>query len=171
MTELADFRAAKDTFFRSHAQSPLTPEQRRDFEGLNYFPENPSFVFALEPQPFEEPELVELQTSTGDSARYLRWARVSFDVDGSRQALTLYRNDHAGDIFLPFTDAGRGADTYGAGRYLDVEETDDGRVLLDFNYAYNPYCAYNDSWSCPLPPSENRLTAHIRAGEKLFHEE
>jgi len=171
MTELADFRAAKDTFFRSHAQSPLTPEQKRDFAGLNYFPENPSFVFALEPETFEEAELVELQTSTGDSARYLRWARVSFEADGSRQALTLYRNDYAGELFLPFTDAGRGVETYGAGRYLDVEETGDGRVLLDFNYAYNPYCAYNDSWSCPLPPSENRLTAYIRAGEKLFHEE
>lgn len=171
MTDLADFRTAKDTFFRSHPQSPLTPEQQRDFEGLNYFAEDPEYVFVLEPELFGEPEPVELQTSTGDTARYLRWARVRFEAGGSRQALTLYRSEATNDIFLPFTDAGRGVETYGAGRYLDVEEKEGGRVLLDFNYAYNPYCAYNDSWSCPLPPPENRLIAHIRAGEKLFREE
>ena len=172
MTELADFRAAKDTFFRSSADSPLSPEQRAAFDGLKYFPEDSSLVFTLEPALLDEPEMVELQTSTGDSASYVRWARVTFEVGGVPQQLTLFRNDLVGgDIFLPFTDAGRGVETYGAGRYLDAEIMDDGRVLIDFNYAYNPYCAYNDGWSCPLPPGENRLSAHIRAGEMVFHEE
>lgn len=171
MTEISDFRQAKDDYFRTSSDSPLTPEQQAEFQGLQYYPENSELVFELMPEPFDDQELVTMQTSTGDSANYLRWARATFSVDGQQAGLTLYRNPGTGDIFLPFQDAGRGSETYGAGRYLDVQEAGAGRVLLDFNYAYNPYCAYNDDWSCPLPPAENRLNVHIRAGEKVFHEE
>jgi uncharacterized protein (DUF1684 family) len=71
--------------------------------------------------------------------------------------------------FLPFADALAGVETYGAGRYLEPEPVGDGQFVVDFNLAYNPYCAYNDDWSCPITPRENRLTVPIRAGEKLYH--
>ena len=77
----------------------------------------------------------------------------------------------AGDFFLPFVDATAPDETYGAGRYLDIEPIGDGKFLIDFNYAYNPYCAYNDKWSCPIPPKENRLKVRIEAGEKKYYED
>lgn len=166
MSALTDFRREKDEFFRTHPQSPLTPEQRHDFRGLSYYDEAPNLVIAVEREPFDEPEIIEMQTSTGDSARYLRWARVRFEVGDRPAELTVYRAPGGDEMFLPFQDENAGGETYGAGRYLDVTQLEDGRLLLDFNYAYNPYCAYNDGWSCPLPPPENRLRVAIRAGEK-----
>jgi len=90
-----------------------------------------------------------------------------FRVDGQEAELTIYASHHG--LFLPFVDALAGTETYGAGRYLDPEVLPNGKFLIDFNLAYNPYCAYNDRWSCPLTPFENRLKAPIRAGEKVFH--
>lgn len=171
MTALNQFRKSKDGFYRDSPESPLLPEQQRDFSGLRYYAEDPSLRLTLEPEPFESPEIVELQTSTGDAARYIRWAAVRFRVGAGDAQLTIYRNPGDGALFLPFQDAGRGTETYGAGRYVEPELLEDGRLLIDFNYAYNPYCAYNDGWSCPMPPAENRLNVHIRAGEKAFHPE
>jgi uncharacterized protein (DUF1684 family) len=167
MSDLDDFRREKDAFFRDDPHSPLTPAQRRSFRGLRYYPENPALVFDLVPEVFAEPEVVTMQTSTGDEQTYLRWARVKFEVDGTAAGLTVFRDPHGG-YFVPFTDAGRGSETYGAGRYLEPEETGDGRLHFDFNYAYNPYCAYNDAWSCPLPPAENHVPVPVRAGEMNF---
>lgn len=171
MTALTDFRAAKDAFYGSSPESPLLPEQKRAFSGLNYYEEAPEFAFELVPEPFAEQELIEMQTSTGEAATYLRWARISIPLEGGAVNLTVFRDPGSGSLFLPFQDAGRGVETYGAGRYVEAEGLDDGRLRVDFNYAYNPYCAYNDGWSCPLPPSENRLDVHVRAGEKVFHAE
>jgi hypothetical protein len=168
MGELDDFRRGKDEFFREDPHSPLTAAQRREFAGLRYYPEDPALRLAVQPQAFEEPELVEMQTSTGDTARYLRWARIEFAVEGQAAALTVYRDPGSGDMFLPFQDANAGGETYGAGRYLEPEELSDGRLLVDFNYAYNPYCAYNEDWSCPIPLPENRLRVPVRAGEMSF---
>lgn len=167
---LARFRQEKDRFFREHPHSPLSPEQRSRFTGLRYYPENPDLVFVLEPEPFPMPELVTLRTSTDEEAEYLRWARVRFVVDGQPVSLTLFRDPRSGTLFVPFRDATSGTETYGAGRYLEPELLPDGRVRLDFNYAYNPYCSYNDCWSCALPPLENHLPVPIRAGERVFEE-
>lgn len=109
-----------------------------------------------------------MQTSTGDVASFRRWGTVEFDVDGETARLTVYKDADGDEFFLPFADATSGSDTYGAGRYLDVQELEDGKLLVDFNYAYSPYCAYNERWSCPLTPSENRMRVPIRAGEKSF---
>ena len=169
MSALEDFRAAKDAFYGSSPDSPLLAEQKRTFAGLNYYPEAPELAFEVVPEPFEEPELIDMQTSTGDAARYLRWARVSLPVAGGPVQLTIFRDPGSDSFFLPFQDAGRGDETYGAGRYVDIEALEGDKLRIDFNYAYNPYCAYNDGWSCPLPPAENRLRVPIRAGEKVFH--
>ncbi len=115
---------------------------------------------------FDQPESVRMQTSTGDVQLYQRFGRFQFEVDGQPAKLTLFRNEHG--YFLPFADALAGSETYGAGRYLEPEELPDGRLLVDFNLAYNPYCAYNENYSCPLTPPENRLKVPIRAGEKDF---
>ena len=168
MSQLDAFRAAKDRFFKQHPQSPLTDEQRSSFQGLRYFPEQPALRLALAVEPSSDEATLVMQTSTGDVQEYRRIGRLRFTVDGELAALTLFA-DEAGGLFLPFADALAGQETYGAGRYLEPEPLGDGRVLIDFNLAYNPYCAYNDDWSCPLTPSENRLKVAIRAGERLFH--
>lgn len=168
MSELDAFRQAKDEFYRRDAQSPLEPEQRADFPGLAYFDEHADLALDLTPALFRPRERVEIQTSSGDPAVYERWASVEFSVDGEPAALVIYRDPLDGGLFLPFRDATSGQESYGAGRYLDVEPVEGGKVRIDFNYAYNPYCAYNPRWSCPLPPEENRLQVPIQAGEKSF---
>jgi uncharacterized protein len=166
MTKLEQFRAQKDQFFKAHPQSPLSVEQQQTFEGLRYFPENPALRLVVPIEPFVEVDTIEMQTSTGDTRTYIRYGQVRFQVDGQDATLTLYAD---GDmLFLPFADALAGVETYGAGRYLEPEPLSGGRVLIDFNLAYNPYCAYNDDWSCPITPRENRLTVPIRAGEQMY---
>jgi hypothetical protein len=168
MSELTEFREAKDDFYKNGDDSPLTREQKAGFHGLKYFDENPSLELVLEVKQYDPQEVVEMQTSTGDVAQYIRWGRISFEVDGEPAELTIYRDEDGESTFLPFADATSGNETYGSGRYLEVEQLREGRVHVDFNYAYNPYCAYNEGWSCPLTPSENRLKVPIRAGEKNF---
>ena len=167
MSQTADFRKSKDDFVATDHRSPLTDEQRRDFHGLSYYDEDPALRLELDLEEFEDRETIEMQTGTGDVAQYVRLGRVSFSVDGEEAALTVFGDDHGHELFLPFADATSGEGTYGAGRYLDVQRHGN-RLLVDFNYAYNPYCAYNDAWSCPLTPFENRLAVPIRAGEKEF---
>ena len=168
MSELDDFRAEKDDFFGRHPQSPLTREQKRNFKGLAYFPENSDLRLEVPVEQFEPKDTIEMQTSTGDVQTYQRYGRFKFTVDGQEAALTIYSGDHG--YFLPFVDSLAGAETYGAGRYLEPEPLGGGKFLVDFNLAYNPYCAYNDKWSCPVPPAENRLKVAVRAGEKLFRD-
>ena len=168
MSELTDFRAEKDEFFREHPQSPLSPEQRQNFMGLNYFPENETLRLEVVVKPFENQEPIQMQTSTGGVQAYTRYGRFKFQVEGQEAELTIYESENG--FFLPFVDALAGKQTYLAGRYLEPEELPGNRFLVDFNLAYNPYCAYNEMWSCPITPPENRLKVPIRAGEKLFHE-
>ena len=170
MSELTDFRKSKDAFFATGENSPLTPQQRRQFRGLEYYSENPQlrFALALDEFPDQEKEHTEIITSTGDSNTQIRWGKFSFNVDGQEVSLTVFRGVDQEEFFLPFADSTSGGVTYGAGRYLDIVPLHDGRYLIDFNYAYNPYCAYNPDWSCPIPPPGNRLRVAILAGEKLF---
>jgi hypothetical protein len=107
-----------------------------------------------------------MQTSTGDVQTYSRVGRLRFNVGDQAAELTLFQGENG--LFLPFVDSLAGAETYPAGRYLEPEPLPGGRYLVDFNYAYNPYCAYNRQWSCPLTPIENRVKVPIRAGEKIF---
>jgi uncharacterized protein len=166
MTELESFRAEKDEFFGSHPQSPLTREQKRNFHGLNYFPENEALRLEVQVDEFPLKESFEMQTSTGDVQIYEKYGKFKFMVDGIEAELIIYQSEHG--FFLPFVDALAGNETYPAGRYLEPESLPGGLFFVDFNLAYNPYCAYNEHWSCPIAPPENRLKAAIRAGEKLF---
>lgn len=168
MDDLEHFRREKDDFFRGHPQSPLTREQKRHFKGLNYFPENPDLELEVEVEEFPEKRTIQMQTSTGDVQSYQRYGRFKFDVEGQAAWLTIYSGQHG--FFLPFADSLAGQETYGAGRYLEPEPLGDGKFGVNFNVAYNPYCAYNENYSCPLTPAENRLKAPIRAGEKVFQD-
>lgn len=172
MSDLDDFRADKDAFFRDDPRSPLTDEQRASFDGLSYFPETPELGVEgwLETDGVDLDEAIVMQTSTGGEQTYHRAGVVRFEVEGQPAQVTLYASPDMHELFLPFRDATSGKDTYGAGRYLEVERPrDGGRVHVDFNVAYNPYCAYNPNWSCPIPPGENWLAVPIRAGERTLH--
>ena len=171
MSELTEFRASKDAFFREHPRSPLTPEQQAGFEGLSYFDEDPALVVRapLQTEGVDRDEDIVMQTTTGGQQRYRRAGVVRFEVDGEPTQVTLYSSPDMHELFLPFRDRTSGSETYGAGRYLEVDPPDDdGVVEVDFNHAYNPYCAYNPNWACPIPPGENWLGVPVRAGEKTF---
>ncbi len=167
MSELDEFRKEKDQFFGSHPQSPLTREQRRDFKGLHYFSENEALRLEVQVEEFPVKDEVQMQTTTGDVQHYERYGRFRFEAEGQPAELTIFRGPHG--FFLPFVDALAGSETYPAGRYLEPDPLPGNRFLVDFNLAYNPYCAYNEMWSCPITPFENRIQVSIRAGEKLFH--
>lgn len=172
--ELADFREAVDEFLALHAQSPLSHDQRHDFAGLNYYDENEDLIFTVTVERFPDTEpIIQMETSTDDVQPYRRYGRFTFEVNGEEAALTIYSDPYEEDFFLPFRDATNGEVTYGAGRYLDshrpgLQQLDGDRFEVDFNYSYNPYCAYNPHYSCPLPPRENWLDVPIEAGEKAF---
>lgn len=163
---LLEFREAKDDFFGHSHESPLGHDARQDFDGLDYYEPNPDLVFRLSLETGDASE-VRVGTSDGAERTYRRAGVVHFDVNGEAVQLTLYSTGHPG-YFLPFRDATSGGTTYGAGRYLDIEPNRDGTVTLDFNYAYNPTCAYDEAYSCPLPPAENWLRVPIEAGETNF---
>ena len=170
MSELTDFRKAKDDFFKTNPQSPLDGAEKKVFQGLNYYPENPALRFDIPLEKAASPKHIVMTTSTGDQQEYWHVGQVRFKVKEQEATLQVYVSVNGGEYFIPFVDATAPDETYGAGRYLEPEGLSDGRLHVDFNLAYNPYCAYNDRWSCPLPPGENRLKVRIEAGEKKFHE-
>jgi uncharacterized protein len=168
MTELEAMRAEKDEFFGTDPQSPLTREQRKDFHGLSYFEENDDLRLEVKVDEHADRQEFAMQTSTGSVQMYSRFGKFSFMIEGKEVELTIYQSENG--FFLPFVDSLAGRETYPAGRYLEPEPLPGGRFFVDFNLSYNPYCAYNEMWSCPITPAENRLKVPIRAGEKLFHE-
>jgi uncharacterized protein (DUF1684 family) len=172
--EVERLRAEKDRFFKESTHSPIPPEERASFEGLSYYAYNPDLVFEVELDELEAPEDVVMATSVGgEEVLYNKVGYLEFEVEGQRQRLYAYQSAHEHEagrptLFVPFRDATSGKETYGAGRYLEVEVSPSGRYVLDFNLAYNPYCAYSDAYICPLPPPENWLQVEIRAGEKSY---
>ena len=167
------YRAEKDAFFKDSANSPVPPEERAAFEGLPYYPVNVDLVFeglALEPYTGDEPANFEIPTSDNKLRPARRAGTFSFEVDGLPLRLTAYEIDGGHEdnsVFVPFLDATSGKETYGAGRYLDLEPDEDGSYAIDFNLAYHPSCVYSPRFSCPLTPAENRLPVSIEAGERL----
>jgi len=164
---LMEHRTARDRFMAS-ADSPLTPEQRGRFKGLAYFKPNFDLVFESELQVVTPADTVRMLTTTGGIDLYLRYATFPFEFAGQSVALTVFRGLEAGHLFLPFTDATSGEESYGAARYIDLQPVEGLRYRLDFNLAYNPYCAYNPKWACPIAPPENHLAFAVRAGERKY---
>lgn len=172
-SRLTSFRARRDTYYGTDLSSPLTDEQRQGFTGLRYYEERPDLVFELPVDDSGEDvgEHLEMPTSDGSAKHFVRAGRVRFEIDGKPVTLSVFKDVERGRYFLPFRDGTSGKETYGAGRYLDPKARPDGTLVVDFNYAYNPYCAYGEGWSCPIPPLENFAKASIEAGERDFHGE
>ena len=169
---LAGYRHRRDHFFAHHPHSPLGAEQRAGFVGLDYFPQREDLELNL---PLDESgegigDEIEIPTSDDKRKAFVRVGRIHFPVDGEAVTLTVFQDADRGDLFIPFRDATTGAETYALGRYLEPQQRPDGTLHVDFNYAYNPFCAYGEGWSCPIPPEENRLAVALRAGERAFRE-
>ena len=160
-------------FMRANSESPFAPDSIT-FNGLEYYTPDPDFKVRARLTPIQNKKLLQMPTSTGEEEKYIRYAYADFELNGQPQRLLLLQPfDSQTMLFVPFADATSGEETYGGGRYLDIEmppRTGGKTIELDFNNAYNPYCAYNASYSCPLPPQENRLDVAVAAGEKSYKE-
>jgi uncharacterized protein len=166
-------RAEKDRAFKDNADSPLTARDRSAFASLAYFDPDPVYRVGalLRIATADEAITVTMPTSTGKQRELRRVGRLEFNLKGQALALTAFAESGAGGaprLFVPFGDLTNGTETYPAGRYLDLDPTATGLYDLDFNKAYNPFCAYNETYDCPYPPKENRLPLPVRAGEKTF---
>ena len=170
--QIASFRAEKDLYFRTSADSPLKPEDRAGFTGLSYFPVDRSLrvTASLREESANPPLIIDLQTTGLSADRVRKVGSLGFMIGGETYALTAFAPADARTVtrlFVPFGDATGGQETYKGGRYLDLTRTVSGVYDLDFNRAYHPNCVYDVRWVCPIPPRENRLEIPIRAGERL----
>ncbi|MFB6090661.1 MAG: DUF1684 domain-containing protein [Halobellus sp.] len=166
-------REEKDEFFGTHPQSPVPPEHRDDFDGLDYFAPAPDYRIEATVTVHDDPEPVPMDTTAGEEVRYVRVVTFTFEVDGETHELHGYKqrpDDAEEPVFVPFRDKTTGQETYRGGRYIELHpegDLEDGdAVVLDFNLAYTPFCAFSEAFSCPLPPEENWLETAIRAGER-----
>ena len=179
-TVLQRFREARDELFAKHSQSAFDVEQKRKFQGLRYFPYNPAMCVEADIDTDVDPVQLSIVMNAEEMMNMTTVGRLRFTLEDVRVTLSLYWLDiYGGGLFLPFRDTTSPTESYGGGRYLfDTIKGSDflatpgasgiERILLDFNYAYNPSCAYNDRWVCPLAPVENRLQVPIRAGELKY---
>jgi uncharacterized protein (DUF1684 family) len=163
----------RDELYRTHSHSPIPADWRESFSGVPYFEYDPTMRVLAEVQA-TEPESVRIATSRSDSIHFVRFGIAFFELDGRSLSLGLYWLEaYGGGLFLPFAETSNGGETYGGGRYLlDTVKgadlgTESGRLVLDFNFAYNPSCAYDAKWVCPLAPPQNRLPVSVGAGERL----
>ena len=166
-------RREKDVFFAEHWQSPIPPQDRAEFRGLDYYPPDPDLRFEIELPGHEEKKTVRMAYTKGEEQDFVRWGEFRFRIGGEECGLQAYKSDSEEEqLFVPFRDATSGQETYGAGRYLDLNaarnRTADGKRILDFNRAYNPWCVYSGEYTCPFVPPENWLTVPMCAGEKNY---
>ena len=169
--QIEQARRKKDEFFRTSPQSPLPEHLKHRFRGLNYFPVDLRYRFRGPLLRFSRQIVDSLPATGGEKRPALRFGYFTILWKKKTYRLLVYRmldEPKGEDLFLAFSDPTNGRDTYGGGRYVDLIPESDGTYVLDFNLAYNPYCAYNPTYSCPLPPPENHLPFPVRAGEKAF---
>ncbi|WP_136689863.1 DUF1684 domain-containing protein [Halorhabdus amylolytica] len=164
-------REEKKTYFAEHPRSPFP--QHADFAGLEYFEIDPDYRYERSLSEHDEKEQITVETTADGSQEYVRRGEFDFEIDGESVTLQAYEPASGEDrLWVPFRDETNGEKTYGAGRYIDLEpdhhRTADGTWILDFNLAYNPTCAYNEAYECPLIPMENWLDVRVEAGEKEY---
>lgn len=169
-------RSLRNQEFLNASESPLADSQLATFSGLKYFPLDPAYRVEARIEYLNKPELTTLRKTKDSSVNLLKVARLHFELDGEALALWMFKPD-TGPLsldeddycFVPFFDETNGSDTYSSGRYLYPDCEGVTEVVLDFNSAMNPYCAYNHRWNCTMPPPDNQLPISIKAGEKAFH--
>jgi hypothetical protein len=167
------FRETRDKAFRNAGETPLTNEDFLKFKGLEYFDPDKQFAVRAKLEKTSDEQIFMMPTTVGTTRKYFKYGALKFDLGGKSFSLNVYRSESSakknGSLFVPFRDLTNGKETYGAGRYLDIKIPSGDETILDFNFAYNPSCAYgNDQFSCTIPPKENFLQTEIKAGEKIF---
>ncbi len=175
---LQTYQYEQNLAFATQESSILTPEDFKIFTGLQFFPIDFQFQVQATFTAIHDAPIFEIPTTTDRKPLYKKYGVLQFTLNNQAQQLFLYKNQdsnqdpaYANYLFLPFTDESNGEQTYGGGRFLDIYTTDikkDNTILIDFNKAYNPYCAYNPKYSCPIVPRENHLTVAVTAGVKDF---
>jgi len=158
-------------YIRFNVESPLTEEQKAGFTTLTFYEINPAFKIKAKLIPIEEKKVREVPLTDGSKEKYIEHSYAEFELGGKTNSLLLLQSVKESDMrnfFLAFADETSGRETYGGGRYLNVRQDGKNSITIDFNLAYNPYCAYNPEYACPLPPKENLLTIPIEAGEKNY---
>jgi uncharacterized protein (DUF1684 family) len=160
--------AAKDSLLRHGEDSPLLPEAKTSFQGLNYYPVNPNLRLVGELHIYGHLRQIQVPTTASTVLPMERFGRIHFLLQGKPFWLEAYRSQADDHVLVLFNDSTNGQQTYGGGRYMPLTPLGNGYYLVDFNTAYNPYCTYNPEYICPLPPSHNTLDLEIRAGEKNY---
>ena len=174
---IGEERVQKDQFFKFDFRSPLPWDQRESFDGLKYFPPDEKYRFKLKLFEHAQKKVIEIEDTKGYKRKFIRWGELRFSIDGidgTECTLQAYKTSpEKEELFVPFKDLTSGKQTYGAGRYLDLDPAQDkmadGKWVLCFNRAYNPWCAYSNNYACPFTPPENWLNVPILAGEKKYH--
>lgn len=169
---LIEDRHMKDEEFKADPNSPIPDHIRPHFKGLFYF--EPDSAYHVTARLLPTDTTIYMRRNAKDSTKLFKAYRLEFMWKGKKNYLTAYWNDSArAELFIPFRDSTSGNLTYGGGRFLDISfhpSQNTGTLVIDFNRCYNPYCAYNPEYSCPLPPEENRLSFAVKAGEKAFEQ-
>jgi uncharacterized protein (DUF1684 family) len=168
--EIGAWHVERDQFMRLSSDSPVPAAQRAAFPALPYFPVNEEYRVPAALNGVASDQVLEMPTSTGQRRKMRRVGTLAFTLKGQAATLTAFVDATENDmrrLFVPFGDLTNGSETYQGGRYLDLDRTATGIYDLDFNRAYHPFCLFNSSYDCPVPPRENRLALPIRAGERL----
>lgn len=170
--QVEGWRKEKDKYFMYDYDSPIPHETRHEFKGLSYYPYDSKFRVTARMKPIKSDEIIQMVTSKDTTQPYKKVGILEFAIDEKVCALSAYKRAWVQEddphLFIPFRDLTSGKETYGAGRYLDIEEEKSGLYEFDFNKAYNPFCAYSENYICPFPPRENWLNVEIKAGEKNY---
>jgi uncharacterized protein (DUF1684 family) len=172
-SDLAAWRDNVDFRFRDRILSPLTEADRLEFRGLSYFEGRPEFAVRATMTPARDTSIFAMPTFGRGTLEYSRVGSITARLDGHEIRLAAFRRESDDALrtvlLIPFRDATNGSETYGGGRYLELKEPLSEPLIIDFNRAMNPLCAYDDSYACPVPPAENHLPFPVRAGEKRYH--
>jgi uncharacterized protein (DUF1684 family) len=158
-------------FLKYNAESPLTEEQKKNLQELDYYPVDPEYRVRARLVPVDQRVMIQIPMTDGTLERYIKQAYAEFELQGKTHRLLLLQSANEADkrnYFLAFADETSGRETYGGGRFLDVRRDGQNSITIDFNLVYNPYCTYNPDYACPIPPKENLLSIPITAGEKNY---
>ncbi|MEZ4886106.1 MAG: DUF1684 domain-containing protein [Chitinophagales bacterium] len=174
-SEIVEFQNELNESFRSEDESPLTEKAKKKFKGLKFFPINEEYRVEADFVRIEDAVPFQMQTTTDRLPTYEQYGIAAFTLEGKTYQLIIYQShqlremeEYKNHLFLPFKDLTSGNKTYGGGRFMDLEIPEGDKIIIDFNKAYNPYCAYNHHYSCPIPPKENYLDIKVLAGVKKY---
>ena len=169
--EILQFQKDLNAEYKNPEESPLTPQEQEEFKGHSFYPIDSTYRVVAQFRKIEGPEEIQFPTSSGAIKTYDTYALATFELKGNTYQLPVYQShalrqmeEYKDYLFLPFTDYTSGVETYGAGRYIDLRIPEGNTIVIDFNKAYNPFCAYSPNYSCPIPPEANDLKLEVNAG-------